>query len=108
MMSIHALKFAAFVLAGSLPGTASAAEPTAVISISVSNPMVAPRAHETVAVALAEILKTAPGFDVKNAKSPMRAGRRFSCNWWTWTATNRRTRSSSKPTSAEEKPRPSN
>jgi hypothetical protein len=30
--------------------------------------MVAPRAHETVAVALAEILKTAPGFDVKNAQ----------------------------------------
>jgi len=63
MMSIHALKFAAFVLAGSLPGTASAAEPTAVISISVSNPMVAPRAHETVAVALAEILKTSPYAD---------------------------------------------
>jgi len=91
MTSIHALKVAAFVLAGSLPAAAAttptpasptpapaalpqaqaaaagAAESAAVISITVANPLAAPRARETVSLSLAEVLKTVPGFDVKKA-----------------------------------------
>ena len=89
MTSIHALKVAAFVLAGSLPAAAATApvstpaapasvpapapqaaaapESAAVISITVANPLAVPRARETVSLSLAEVLKTVPGFEVKKA-----------------------------------------
>lgn len=89
MTSIYALKVAAFVLAGSLPAAPgptpsptspqapapSGAASTAVISIAVTNPLAAPRAQETVSVALAEVLKTVPGFDVKKALVTDTAGK---------------------------------
>jgi hypothetical protein len=89
MTSIYALKVAAFVLAGSLPGASGPTSPTAqapaeaasnaagtaVISISVNNPMVVPRAQETVSIALAEVLKMVPGFDVKKALITDAAGK---------------------------------
>ena len=81
MTSIHALKLASFWLAASLPGApgstppatspaapaaaAGAPETTAVISVSVANPLATPRARETVSIPLADVLKTVPGFDVK-------------------------------------------
>lgn len=45
------------------------------ISIAVTNPLAAPRAQETVSVALAEVLKTVPGFDVKKALVTDAAGK---------------------------------
>jgi len=62
MMFIHALKPILFMLAA---GNAEAA-PT--ITATVANPLAQARARETVTVALADVLKTAPGFDVKRVQ----------------------------------------
>ena len=97
MTSIHALKLAAFLLAGSAaaspspappahspePAAASAgpsaasgsAETTLTISVAVANPLAVSRPRETVSVALAEIVKLAPGFDIKKAVIVDAAGR---------------------------------
>jgi unsaturated rhamnogalacturonyl hydrolase len=70
MMSIHALNIAAFMLVAALPATVphAQADTIAAVSIAVTNPLVVPRARETIAVPLAEVLKIAPGFDVKKAQ----------------------------------------
>ena len=88
MISIHVLKVAAFVMAGSLPAAPAptpvapspspasapqapvapaAAENGAAISITVANPAGTARTRETVALSLAEVLKIVPGFDVKKS-----------------------------------------
>jgi hypothetical protein len=55
------------------PGAVPAATPPAAganpstITVSVSNPLVAARAKETIAIAIAELAKLAPGFDAKKS-----------------------------------------
>jgi hypothetical protein len=87
MITISSLPFAAFILAGTTSGapapTPGAAAPAAApaaatkagaeqavtppISVTVTNPLAAPRARETIALGLASLAKTAPGFALKTA-----------------------------------------
>ena len=85
MKTLYALPFAAFLIAGlaeaapapaAAPKSAPKAAPTPTkaaatslppISVTVTNPLSAARAHETIAISIAELAKLAPGFDATKA-----------------------------------------
>jgi len=57
------------VVAYFLAASAQAAvEPALSITVTVKNPLAAPRPRETVAIAIAELVKLAPGFDAKKSQ----------------------------------------
>jgi hypothetical protein len=66
MMTLRALPLSLFVLA--TPPAPAAVENPIAVSVSVSNPLVAPRARETITLAIADIVKLAPGFDAKKSQ----------------------------------------
>jgi len=79
MTSILAMKVAAFLLAGSVPAAPAATPPApspaapaptaaATISVTVKNPLATPRARETIALAIADVIKLTPGFDAKKSQ----------------------------------------
>ena len=80
MITINALHLAAFLLAGTAPGAASPTPATApaapaaaqkaapdAITVTVANPMAAPRSRETISLDSAALVKVAPGFELKTA-----------------------------------------
>lgn len=65
MLTLSSVHLAALLLAAS-PGAAAPA-PSATASVTVANPLAAARARETIALSIADLAKTAPGFAAKNA-----------------------------------------
>jgi unsaturated rhamnogalacturonyl hydrolase len=89
MTTLTTLPLAAFFLAAPLaaapapaspppasqPAASAPTAPVPILSVTVTNPLAAPRAKETIALTIADLAKLAPGFDAKQAVVTDAAGK---------------------------------